>query len=150
MLKEGDIAPDFTLKDSNGKIVRLSSLKGKKVVLYFYPKDDTPGCTIEACHFRDDLEKFKAKNTEILGFSLDDGKSHERFAEKYKLPFTLLVGTKEIAEKYGAYGNKGIFGMGIKRATYVIDEKGSVLKAFPKVNVSGHSKELLAFLDGES
>ena len=147
MLQEGDKAPDFELKDTDGKAVKLSDFKGKKVVLYFYPRDNTPGCTIEACSFRDDLQKFKAKNTVILGFSLDDSNSHKKFTEKYKLPFTLLVGTKEVAEKYGAYGNKGIFGWGIKRTTYIIDEKGKVARIFQKVKVLGHSKDVLSLLD---
>ncbi|HLD97057.1 MAG TPA: peroxiredoxin [Candidatus Nanoarchaeia archaeon] len=146
MLNEGDRAPDFELKDSEGNIVKLSDFRDKKVVLYFYPKDNTPGCTIEACSFRDDLEQFKAKNAVVLGFSLDDGSSHKKFSEKHKLPFKLLCGTKEVAEKYGAYGNKGIFGMGIKRVTYVIDEKGNIMKAFPKVDVTVHSREILALL----
>lgn len=147
ILNEGDTAPDFELKDTDGNIMRLSDFRGKKVVMYFYPKDDTPGCTIEACSFRDDAEKFKAKNAVVLGFSLDDSGSHKKFAAKYKLPFTLLCGTKEVAEKYGTYGDKGIFGMGINRVTYVIDEKGKVIKAFPKVNVNGHSREILMLLD---
>ncbi len=147
MLNEGDKVPDFELKDTDNNIVKLSDFRGKKVVLYFYPKDDTPGCTTEACNFRDDAEKFKAKNTVVLGFSLDDSGSHKRFAEKHRLPFTLLCGTKEVAEKYGAYGDKGIFGMGIKRTTYVIDEERKVIKAFPKVNVNGHSREILELLD---
>ena len=146
MLQEGDTAPDFELKDTDGNTVRLSDFRGKKVVLYFYPKDNTPGCTIETCSFRDDLQKFKAKNTVILGFSLDNSSSHKKFAEKYKLPFKLLCGTKEIAEKYGAYANKGIFGWGIKRITYIIDEKGKVAKIFQKVNPLGHSKEILELL----
>ena len=146
MLKEGDTAPEFELKDTDGNTVKLSDFRGKKVVLYFYPKDDTPGCTIESCSFRDDIGKYKARNTIILGFSLDNSSSHKRFAEKYKLPFTLLCGTKEVAEKYGAYGDRGIFGMGIKRTTYVIDEKGKILKAFPKVDVNGHSREILSLL----
>jgi peroxiredoxin Q/BCP len=147
MLNEGDTAPDFELKDTDGNTVRLTGFRGKKVVLYFYPKDDTPGCTIEACGFRDNLEKFTAKNAVILGFSLDDSSSHKKFAERYKLPFTLLCGTKEVAGKYGAYGDKGIFGMGIKRVTYLIDEKGKILKAFPRVDVNGHSKELISLLE---
>ena len=147
MLSEGDTAPDFELKDTNGKAVKLTDFRGKKVVLYFYPRDNTPGCTIEACSFRDDLQKFKAKNTVILGFSLDDSNSHEKFKEKYKLPFTLLVGTKEVAEKYGAYGNKGIFGWGIKRTTYIIDENGKVARIFQKVKVLGHSKDVLSMID---
>ncbi len=144
MLNEGDTAPDFELKDTEGNTVKLSDFRGKKVVLYFYPRDDTPGCTIEACSFRDDLGKFKAKNTVILGFSLDDSNSHRKFAEKYKLPFTLLCGTKEVAEKYGAYGDKGIFGFGIKRTTVIIDEKGKVAKVFEKVKPQGHSEEVLS------
>ena len=146
MLSEGDTAPDFELKDTNGKAVKLTDFRGKKVVLYFYPRDNTPGCTIEACSFRDDLLKFKAKNTVILGFSLDDGSSHKKFTEKYDLPFTLLVGTKEVAKKYGAYGNKGIFGWGIKRTTYIIDEKGKVARIFQKVKALGHSREILETL----
>ena len=146
MLKEGDQAPDFELKDTEGNIVRLRDFKGKKVVLYFYPRDNTPGCTIEACSFRDDIGKFKAKNAVVLGFSLDGSDSHRKFSEKYKLPFTLICGTKEVAEKYGAYGNRGIFSFGIKRATYVIDEKEMIMKAFPKVSASGHSREILALL----
>ena len=143
MLNEGDTAPDFELKDTEGNTVKLSDFRGKKVVLYFYPRDDTPGCTIEACSFRDDLGKFKAKNTVILGFSLDDSNSHRKFAEKYKLPFTLLCGTREVAEKYGAYGNKGIFGFGIKRTTVIINETGKVAKVFEKVKPQGHSEEVL-------
>ena len=146
MLKEGDKAPDFELKDTDGNTVRLAGFRGKKVVLYFYPKDDTPGCTIEACNFRDDFGLFEKKNAVIFGFSLDDSSSHRKFADKHKLPFTLLCGTREVAEKYGVYGDKGIFGMGIKRTTYVIDEKGKVIKAFPKVNVNGHSREILELL----
>lgn len=147
MLKEGDFAPDFALKDAEGNLVKLSDFRGKKVVLYFYPKDDTTGCTIEACNFRDDLLLFKPKNTVILGFSLDDASSHQKFAAKYNLPFTLLCGTKEIAEAYGAYGDKGIFGMGIIRTTYLIDAKGKIAKVFPKVDGKVHSKELLSLID---
>ena len=147
MLSEGDTAPDFELKDTDGNIVRLSDFIGKKIVLYFYPKDDTPHCTTEACSFRDNLDKFSEKNTVILGFSLDDSGSHRRFAKKYNLPFTLLCGTKEVAEKYGAYGDKGIFGMGIKRITYILGENGKVIKAFQKVDARVHSKEILALLD---
>ena len=146
MLQEGDKAPDFELKDADGNTVRLSDFRGKKIVLYFYPKDNTPGCTIEACSFRDDLLKFKAKNMVILGFSLDDSSSHKRFSDKYKLPFTLLVGTKEVAEKYGAYGNKGIFGWGIRRTTIIINENGRVAKIFQRVKPLGHSKEVLSSL----
>ena len=146
MLQEGDTAPEFELKDTNGKAVKLSDFRGKKVVLYFYPKDNTPGCTIEACSFRDDLLKFKAKNAVILGFSMDDNSSHRKFAEKHELPFTLLCGTKKVAEKYGAYGNKGIFGWGIKRTTYLIDEKGKVARVFQRVKALGHSKEILSGL----
>ncbi len=146
MLSEGEVAPDFKLKDTDGNTVRLGDFKGKKVVLYFYPRDNTPGCTIEACNFRDDAAKYKAKNAVVLGLSLDGDSSHKKFAEKYKLPFTLLCGTKDVAEKYGAYGNKGIFGFGIKRSTFIIDEKGVVMKVFPKVSVVGHSKEILDLL----
>ena len=147
MLNEGDTAPDFELKDTEGNTIKLSDFKGNKVVLYFYPRDDTPGCTIEACSFRDDLAGFKAKNTVILGFSLDDAISHMKFTEKYQLPFTLLCGTKEVAEKYGAYGDKGIFGFGIKRTTIIIDEEGRVAKVFEKVKPQGHSEEILSLLD---
>ena len=146
MLKEGDAAPDFELKDAEGNTVKLSDFRGKRVVLYFYPKDNTPGCTIEACSFRDDLQQFKAKNAVILGVSLDNSSSHKTFAEKYELPFTLLCGTKDIAEKYGAYSNKGIFGWGVKRTTAIIDEKGKVARIFQKVKPLGHSREILELL----
>lgn len=145
MLKEGETAPDFELVDSNGKKIMLSSFRGKKVVLYFYPKDDTPGCTKEACNFRDDFSKYKNKNIEIIGISFDNQNSHSRFAQKYKLPFTLLSDTrKDVSKKYEAIKNKGILGIGIKRTTYLIDEKGKILKVFAKVDPETHSKEILA------
>lgn len=150
MLKEGDKALEFSLKDQNGKMHKLSDYKGKKVIVYFYPKDDTPGCTKEACNFRDNFSDFKKKGAIILGISADDEKSHKKFAEKYSLPFTLLSDPgHEVLEKYGAWTKKSMYGkifMGIQRITYLIDEKGIVIKVFPKVKPDEHADELLALL----
>lgn len=147
MLKVGSKAPDFELFDTDGKLVRLKDLKGKKVILYFYPRDDTPGCTLEACSFRDDSLKYKKKSIVVLGVSKDDLKSHEKFRTKYSLNFPLLSDPGlEIAKKYFAYG-KGFMGhMGVIRSTFVIDEQGLIQKAMYKVKVDGHSKELLELL----
>ena len=146
-MKEKDIAPDFALKDQDGKTHKLSDYKGKKIVLYFYPKDDTPGCTKEACDFRDDFSLIKKKNAVILGMSADDENSHQKFIKKYSLPFTLLSDPdKKILQKYGVWKEKSMYGktyMGIERTTIIIDEKGRIQKIFPKVSVDGHSKEVL-------
>lgn len=150
ILKEGEMAPDFELPASSGKTVGLSSLKGKKVVLYFYPKDDTPGCTAEACSFRDNLPKFKDVDAVILGISSDSLDSHRRFIEKYSLNFTLLSDEKLVAHKlYDTWKLKNLYGRefwGTERSTFVIDEAGRLRKAFRKVKVEGHEKEVLQAL----
>jgi peroxiredoxin Q/BCP len=152
MPKEGTIAPNFTAKNANGETVRLKDLRGQKVVLYFYPKDDTPGCTKEACSFRDAFAQFKKRGIEVLGVSVDSEASHKKFAAKYKLPFTLLADPDHsIADTYGVYGEKKFMGrtyMGVKRITFLIDEKGKVRKVFEKVKPEEHAREVLeAFAD---
>ena len=147
-LKEGDKAPDFAVPDGEGNIVRLKDLRGQKVVLYFYPKDDTPGCTKEACAFRDSFLKFKKRGIEVLGVSLDSEKSHKKFADKYSLPFRLLADTeREISDAYGTYGEKKFMGrkyMGNHRMTFLIDEKGKIKKVYEKVKPDEHAEEVLA------
>jgi len=148
LLSVGDKAPDFKTTNQDGENVALSDFKGQKVVLYFYPKDDTPGCTKEACSFRDGWSKFRRKKIAVLGVSADDEKSHKKFAEKFSLPFPLLADTdKKIVKDYGAWGEKNMYGrkyMGIQRVTYLIDEKGKVAAVWPKVKPEGHADELLA------
>jgi peroxiredoxin Q/BCP len=147
MLKEGDKAPDFNSKDQDGNPVKLSDFKGKKVVLYFYPKDDTPGCTKEACSFRDADDVFQKKGIKVLGVSTDDEKSHQKFISKFQLPFDLLADTdKSIVESYGVWGEKSMYGkkyMGTNRKTFLIDENGKIAKIFDKVNVAEHADEVL-------
>ena len=147
-LKEGDKAPDFNVHDGEGKTVRLKDLRGKKVVLYFYPKDDTPGCTKEACAFRDSYSKFRKRGIEVLGVSLDSEKSHQKFVRKYNLPFRLLADTERaISEAYGTYGEKKFMGrtyMGNHRMTFLIDEKGKIKKIYSKVKPEEHADEVLA------
>ena len=146
-LKEGDKAPDFAVPDQEGDVVRLKDLRGKKVVLYFYPKDDTPGCTKEACSFRDSFAKFKRGGIEVLGVSLDSEKSHQKFINKFSLPFRLLADTdRKLSESYGTYGEKKFMGrtyMGNNRMTFLIDEKGKVKKIFSKVKPEDHADEVL-------
>jgi peroxiredoxin Q/BCP len=147
MLKEGDAAPDFTTRDAGGNEVKLSDFRGQKVVLYFYPKDDTPGCTKEACSFRDAHTDYEAQGIKVLGVSLDDEASHQAFAEKYKLPFTLLADTDHsLSDAYGVYGEQ-TWGdkkfMGVARKTFLIDEEGKIKKVFDKVNVEQHSDEVM-------
>jgi thioredoxin-dependent peroxiredoxin len=148
LLEVGERAPEFKTTDQDGESVSLKDFRGKKVVLYFYPKDDTPGCTKEACGFRDDYSKFRKRKIEVLGVSVDDEKSHKKFAEKYDLPFRLLADTdKKIVKDYGVWGEKSLYGrkfMGIHRVTYVIDEKGKVAAVWPKVKPDGHADEILA------
>lgn len=150
MLKEGNKAPAFTLPDKNGKKVALKDFEGKKVVLYFYPKDMTSGCTKEACDFRDSHPDFKKTKTVVLGVSADSVESHKKFSDKHELPFTLLSDEdKKVVEKYGVWKEKSMYGrkyMGIERTTVIIDEKGKVQKIFPKVKVKGHVEEVLAEL----
>lgn len=147
MLKEGSEAPEFTLKDQNGEKHSLSHYKGYKVILYFYPKDNTPGCTQEAQAFRDDYNEFKKRCIVVLGVSKDSESTHKNFADNHKLPFTLLSDPEgKVIEKYGAWKEKSMYGktfMGIARITYIIDEKGKILKAFPKVKPKEHTKEIL-------
>jgi peroxiredoxin Q/BCP len=147
MIKEGTTAPAFKTTDQNGEAVSLKDLKGKKVVLYFYPKDDTPGCTKEACSFKDAYSKFKKKGITILGVSPDSEKSHQKFIAKFELPFTLLADTDHsIADAYGVYGEKKFMGrtyMGVYRTTFLIDEKGKIKKVFEKVKPEDHADEVL-------
>jgi len=142
-LQEGQPAPEFTAKDDQGNSVRLSDFKDKKnVVLYFYPKDDTPGCTIEACNFRDDYSKFQTKDTQILGVSYDDESSHQAFKKKFNLPFPLLVDSDHrIAQAYGVEGDKYA-----NRDTIVIDKAGKVKKVLRKVDPASHAGEILNLL----
>ena len=147
MLKEGSTAPAFTTKDGAGRTVRLKDFRGQKVVLYFYPKDDTPGCTKEACSFRDAFADLKKRGINVLGVSPDKEASHKKFAEKYKLPFTLLTDTDHsISEAYESYGEKKFMGrtyMGVKRNTFLIDEKGKIKRIFEKVKPDEHATEVL-------
>ena len=147
MLATGDEVPDFSLTNAEGKIVKKSDLKGKKYVVYFYPKDFTPGCTIEAEEFARDYKKFKNADVEILGISPDDEESHKKFGEKMKVPFILLSDTKtEVAKKFGVWGKKQFMGreyMGVNRSTFLVNEKGKIFKVFEKVKPSGHAQEVL-------
>ena len=147
-LKEGDKAPDFSVTDESGKTVSLKDLRGKKFVLYFYPKDDTPGCTKEACSFRDSFSKFKKRGIEVFGVSLDSEKSHQKFIDKFSLPFRLLADTdRQLADSFGTYGEKKFMGrtyMGVNRMTFLIDEKGKIKKIFSKVKPEEHAEEVLA------
>lgn len=146
MLKVGDKAPDFTSKDQNGNPVKLSDFKGKRLVLYFYPKDDTPGCTKEACSFRDADDVYRKKGITVLGVSTDSEKSHQKFISKFQLPFDLLADTdKSIVEAYGVWGEKSMYGkkyMGTFRKTFLIDD-GKIVKIFDKVDVAAHADEVL-------
>lgn len=143
VLREGDWAPDFELPDSNGKKIRLSNFRGKNVVvLYFYPKDDTPGCTKEACSFRDSYSIYKEAGAAILGVSLDGMASHQQFASKYNLPFTLLSDHEKTISK--TYGVLRLTGTSTERVTFIIDKEGRIAKIFPHVRVDGHSDEVLA------
>ena len=148
----GKKAPAFSLKNGAGKTVKLSDFKGRKVVIYFYPKDLTPGCTTEACAFRDDYAELQARGVEVLGVSADDVASHLKFSEKYNLPFQLLSDPDHtMIEKYGAWGEKSMYGKkywGVVRMTYIINEEGLVSHVFPKVKPDGHSREIMAALEG--
>ena len=147
-LDVGDRAPEFSVSDTHGNIVTLSSLKGKRVVLYFYPRDNTPGCTKEACGFRDNYSQFQAKNTLIFGISTDDAKSHLKFTEKFELPFPLLCDVDaKVATAYESYGKKQMMGkeyLGIFRNTFVIDAEGKIEKIYLAVKAEPHPAEVLA------
>jgi thioredoxin-dependent peroxiredoxin len=149
-IEEGATAPDFTLKADDGKEVRLSAFRGKPVVLYFYPKDDTPGCTKEACGFRDSLRAIEQANTVVLGVSMDDAEAHQKFIKKYSLPFTLLCDEDgKVSKAYGVYKKKNMYGKtywGIERSTFIIDETGKLKAIFRKVKVDGHVGEVQAAL----
>jgi peroxiredoxin Q/BCP len=151
MLKEGTTAPAFRTKNADGEGVSLKDFRGQKVVLYFYPKDDTPGCTKEACSFRDAFSKFKKRDIKVLGVSPDSEASHKKFAAKHKLPFTLLADTdRSISEAYGVWGEKKFMGrtyMGVRRMTFLIDEKGKIKKIFEKVKPEEHASEVLEAFD---
>ena len=150
MLKIGDTAPNFTLNDKDGNSVSLSDFIGKKVVLYFYPKDNTPGCTRQACAFASSYDEFKSKNVEVIGISRDSVSSHVRFAEKYELPFVLLADPELVAIKaYGVWQEKKNYGkvsMGVVRTTYVIDEAGKIEHVMPKVKPDTNAAEILEIL----
>ena len=143
----GSKAPEFKIPDQNGHIRTLKEFKGKKLVLYFYPKDDTPGCTAEACDLRDNYKKFIKAGYSILGVSTDNEKKHQKFIAKYKLPFDLLADTDHVlADAYGVWGEKVLFGihyMGMRRTTFVIDEKGKIIDIIEKVKTKQHSAQLL-------
>ncbi|MEA4866893.1 MAG: thioredoxin-dependent thiol peroxidase [Rikenellaceae bacterium] len=147
MLKPGDKAPEFTGRDQDGNEITLSQFKGKKLVLYFYPKDDTPGCTAEACDLRDNYERFLSMGYQVVGVSKDSEKSHKKFIEKYNLPFPLISDTEtSILQAYGAWGKKKFMGreyVGIIRKTFVIDQTGLITDIIEKVNTKAHSSQIL-------
>lgn len=146
-LKEGQKAPDFTGVNEKGEKVSLSDFKGKKLILYFYPKDDTPGCTKEACSLRDDYKELKDAGFEIIGVSPDKEAKHQKFIDKYELPFSLIADTeKEILQKYDAYGPKMFMGkevIGVRRSTFIIDEKGTIEKIITKVKTKDHGQQIM-------
>jgi thioredoxin-dependent peroxiredoxin len=150
VVEEGAPAPDFELQSDEGETVTLAALRGKPVVLYFYPKDDTPGCTTEACEFRDAYDRFREQGVEILGVSPDTEASHQKFKSKYELPFTLLADPDHrTAEAYGVWKEKRNYGktyMGIERSTFVIDEDGKVAKAMRGIRPAGHAAHVLETL----
>jgi thioredoxin-dependent peroxiredoxin len=149
-LKAGDKAPAFTAQDQQGNTVKLSNYKGKKVVLYFYPKDDTPGCTKEACNFRDNYSLLKKKGIEVIGISIDSVKSHGKFVEKYELPFNLVADEeKQIVEAYGVWGEKKFMGktyMGTNRVTFIINENGIIEHIITKVDNTNSTEQILELL----
>ena len=147
MVSEGDSVPKFELEDADGNIVKSSDLKGKNYVVYFYPRDFTPGCTIEADEFSRDYSKFKKSGIEVVGISKDDVKSHRKFCDKMNIPYILLADVDtDVCKKFGVWGKKNFMGkefMGIIRSTFLVNEKGKVFKVFSKVKPKGHSKEVL-------
>jgi peroxiredoxin Q/BCP len=149
-LKEGDKAPEFTAKDQNGNTVSLSDYKGETVVLYFYPKDDTPGCTAEACDFRDNYQLLSSQGYEVIGVSTDDEKSHKKFETKYSLPFTLIADSdQQIVNAYGVWVEKNMYGkkyMGTQRSTFIIDAEGTISHVINKVDTKNSSAQVLDLL----
>lgn len=150
-LKIGDKAPDFKGVDQNGNNIQLSDYKGKPVILYFYPRDNTPGCTAEACNFRDNYEMWLSKGYVVLGVSGDNVASHKKFADKFELPFPLIADEeKEILNTYGTYGEKNMYGkivMGIKRTTFILDEEGVITQIFKRVKSKDHTNQILEKLN---
>jgi len=150
ILKEGDIAPDFTAKDQNGNDVTLSGFRGKNVILYFYPKDDTPGCTLEACSFRDNYQSLVGQGFEVIGVSTDDEKSHKKFEKKFNLPFTLIADNdKKIVEEYGVWVEKNMYGkkyMGTARTTFIINTQGVIQNIITKVDNQNATQQVLDLL----
>lgn len=148
MIEKGDLFPDFHLPNESGEIISLNKFRGSKLVIYFYPKDDTPGCTVEACSFRDELPQFGTVN--VIGISPDSAKSHQKFVSKFKLNFTLLADEKhELAEACGIWVEKSMYGkkyMGIERTTYLIDESGIVIHVWVKVKPQDHAKEVFSMI----
>jgi peroxiredoxin Q/BCP len=153
MLQPGDMAPDFTALDDSGRELRLKDLRGRKVVLYFYPKDDTPGCTQEACDFRDLEAQFEAQGVAVVGVSVDSVSSHARFKARHRLPFRLVSdGDHRIAEAYGVWKEKSMYGRkywGVERTTFLLDEQGRIAGVYEKVKVNGHAAALLAAVSGK-
>ena len=153
MLKEKDKAPDFTLLSDDGKKISLRDFRGKKVILYFYPKDNTSGCTREACAFRDSIKYFEKNNIAVIGVSKDNIESHKKFKEKYSLPFTLLSDESlDVIKAYDEWKEKSMYGkkvMGVQRSTFIIDEKGYIKHIFPKVKVDGHIDEIIKLIENE-
>lgn len=150
-MNEGQKAPGFTAKDQNGNAISLSDFSGKDVILYFYPKDDTPGCTAEACSFRDNYQSLQASGFEVLGVSVDDEKSHQKFITKYSLPFPLISDTdKKIVEAYGVWVEKNMYGkkyMGVARKTFIIGKNGTIRKIIEKVDTKNSSKQVIESLN---
>ena len=151
VLQVGDIAPESSSKDQDGKEVRLSDYKGKKVILYFYPKDDTPGCTTQACNLRDNYEALQSKGYQVLGVSVDNEKSHVKFIKKFNLPFPLLADTEHaIVEAYGVWVEKSMYGrtyMGTARTTFVINEDGVIQEIFQKIDTANHTDQILSKIE---
>jgi len=147
MIHQGDLVPKFELEDSDGNKIKSTEFKGKKHVIYFYPKDFTPGCTTEADEFSKDYKKFKKSGVEIVGLSPDDVGSHKKFCEKMGIPYVLLADPeKQVSKKFGVWGKKKFMGreyMGVIRSTFLVNEKGKIFKVFPKVKAAGHSKQVL-------